>query len=97
MLKLECTLPSLANNCPHKSTDTDIFPFTQTNEDLLEKFRECVVRGPYILFTRKAVVDGTFFESLRTYLNQLLGMMLASYIHIRCVNPCPRVFIRVRI
>ena len=56
MLKLRCTLPKLANTCLHKSTDAKFYPFTEGDEDLLEKIRD-VVGGPSIVFTRKAVVD----------------------------------------
>ena len=37
------------------------------------------------------------FESLQTFANLLLEMMPANHIPIRCVNPCPLVFIRVGI
>ena len=36
-LKLGCTLPNLANICLHKSTDSKFYPFTESDEDLLEK------------------------------------------------------------
>ena len=57
MLKLGCTLPSLANICLHKSTSAKFYPFTETDKDLLQKIREYMVGGPSIVFTRKAVVD----------------------------------------
>ena len=57
MLKLGSTLPNLANICLHKSTNAKIYPFTETDKDLLQKIREDVVGGPSIVFTRKAVVD----------------------------------------
>ena len=37
MLKLGCTLPNLANNCLHKSTDSKFYPFTEGDKGLLEK------------------------------------------------------------
>ena len=37
MLRLGCTLPNLANNCLHKSTIAKFYPFTETDEDLLQK------------------------------------------------------------
>ena len=57
MLKVGCTLPNLANICLHKSTDSKFYPFTESDEDLLEKIREDMVGGPSFVFTRKAVVD----------------------------------------
>ena len=37
MLKLGCTLPNLANNCLHKSTDAKFYPITEGDKNLLEK------------------------------------------------------------
>ena len=37
MLKLGCTLSNLANICLHKSTSAKFYPFTETDEDLLQK------------------------------------------------------------
>ena len=37
MLKLCFTSPDLANICLHKSRDAKIYPFTEGDEDLLEK------------------------------------------------------------
>ena len=64
MIKLGCTLPNLANICLHKSTHSKFFPLTESDKDLLEKIREDMVRGPSIVFTRKAVVDETFIRNL---------------------------------
>ena len=63
MLKLGCTLPNLANICLHKSNGAKFFPFTETDQDLLQKIREDMVGGPSIVFTRKAVVDETFIRN----------------------------------
>ena len=62
MLKLGCTLPNLAYICLHKSTDAKLYPFTEGDKDLLEKFRKDVVGSPSIVFTRKAVADETFLR-----------------------------------
>ena len=43
----------------------------------------------------KPLLMELLFKSLQTYAKQILGLMLANYIHIRCVNPCRAVFIRV--
>ena len=37
MLNLGCTLPNLANICLHKSTDSKFYPFSESDNDLLEK------------------------------------------------------------
>ena len=55
-LKLGCTLPNLANICPHKSTDAKFYPFTEGDKNLLEKIRKDANSGPSIAFIRKAVL-----------------------------------------
>ena len=73
MLKLGCTLPNLANICLHKPTDAKFYPFTEGDEDLLEKIREDVVGGPSIVFTRKAVVDETFIRKFTNICKSIVG------------------------
>ena len=63
MLKLGCTRRNLANICLHISTSVKLYPFTETDKDLLQKIREDMVCGPSIVFTPKAVVDGTFIRN----------------------------------
>ena len=60
MLKLGCTLPNLVNICLHKSTSAKLYPFTETDKDLLQKIREEMVGGPSIVLTLKIVVHETF-------------------------------------
>ena len=74
MLKLSCTLPNLANICLHKFTDGKFYPFTEGDTDLVEKFREDVVGGPSIVFTRKAVVDETFNPKSRNLCMSNVGI-----------------------
>ena len=74
MLKLGCTLPNLANICLHKSTDSKFYPFTVSEEDLLEKIREDMVGGPSIVFTRKAVVDETFIRKSSNLYKSIVGI-----------------------
>ena len=74
MLKLGCTLPNLANICLHKSTDAKFYPFKEGDEDLLEKIREDVVRGPSIVFTRKAVIDATFIQKSSNICKSIVGI-----------------------
>ena len=87
MLKLCCTSPNLANICLHKSTDSEFYPFTECDKDLLEKIREDMVGSPSIVFTRKAVVDEFFFSAnQRICASQLSAKTQANTIPIRCVN-----------
>ena len=91
MLKLGCTLPSLANICLDKSMDSKFYPFTESDKDLLEQTRENMVGGPSIVFTRKAVVDvytQLLYANHQTCANQLLVSMLVSFIPTQCVNQC---------
>ena len=74
MLKLGCTWPNLANICLHKSTDSKFYPFTESDKDLLEKIREDMVGGPSIVFTRKAVVDDSFFRKSTNFCKSIVGI-----------------------
>ena len=74
MLKLGCTLPSLANKCLNISTDSKRYPFTESDKDLLEKIREDMVGGPSIVFTRKAVVDETFIRKSSNLCKSIFGI-----------------------
>ena len=62
MLKLGCTLPTLAKICLHKSTDRTFHPFITADKDLHEKIRIEMTGGPSEVFTRKAVVDKTLIQ-----------------------------------
>ena len=73
-LKLGCTLENLANICLHKSTSAKLYPFTETDEDLLRKIREEMVGGPSIVFTRKAVVDKTFIRNSGNICKSIAGI-----------------------
>ena len=64
-LKLGCTLPNMANICLHKSIDSKFYPFIESDKELLKKLREDMVRGPSIIFTRKAVVHEIFLRKLQ--------------------------------
>ena len=74
MLKLGCTLPNLANICPHKSTNYKFYPFCESDKDLCEKIREDMTGGPSIVFTRKAVVDETFIRDSSSICKSIVGI-----------------------
>ena len=74
MLKLGSTLPNVANICLHKSTNAKIYPFTEGDKDFLEKIRKDVVGGPSIVFTRKAVVNETFFQKSANICKFIVGV-----------------------
>ena len=79
MLKFGCTLLDLANICLHKSTDANFYPFTERDKDLLEKIREDVVGGPFIVFTRKAVVDETFVRKSENICKSIVGFDASQF------------------
>ena len=97
MVKLDCTLPNLANICLHKSIDAKFYPFKVGETDLLEKIREDLVGGPFTVFNGKQMLMKLLFENQQTHANLLLGWTLANYTPTRCVNPCRPVSIRVGI
>ena len=74
MLKLGCTLPNLASNCLHKTTDAKFYPFTEGDKDIYEKNREDAVGDPSIVFTSKAVVDETFIRKSANKCKSLVGI-----------------------
>ena len=74
MLKLDCTLPNLANICLHKSTDYKFYPFFSRDSDLLEKIREDMTGGPSIVFTRKAVANETFIRKSKSLGKSIVGI-----------------------
>ena len=73
MLKLGCTLPNLADICLHKSTDSKFYPFTETENVLLEKKRDVKVGGHSIVFNRKPVVDETFIWKWENLCKSFVG------------------------
>ena len=89
MLKLGCTLPNLANICLHKPTDAKFYPFMEGDKDLLEKIPENVVGRPFIVFTRKAVVDETFIRKSTNLCKSIVGIDASQlYLYLMC-QPMP--------
>ena len=74
MLNLDCTLPNLANKCPHKSTNYKFYPFCESDKDLCEKIREDMTGGPSIVFTRKAVADENFISNSSNVCKSIVGI-----------------------
>ena len=89
MLKLGCTLPNLANICLHKSTDANFYPVTEGDKDLQEKTREDVVGGRSIVFTRKAVVDETFFRKSTNLCKFIVGIDASQLYPYSMCQPMP--------
>ena len=89
MLKLGCTLPNLGNFCPHKSTNAKLYPFTETDRDLLQKIREDMVVGPSIFFTRKAVVDETFIRNSGNICKSIVGIDASQLYPYSLCQPMP--------
>ena len=94
MLKLGCTLPYLANICLHKSTSAKFYPFTESENDLLQKIREDMVGGPSIVFTRKAVVDETFIRKSENICKSIVGIDASQLYFFLCASPCQQDYTR---
>ena len=88
-IKLGCTLPNLANICLLKTTDSKFYPSTESDRDLLEKLREDVVGGPSIVFTRKAVVDGTFVRKSTNLCKSIVGIDASQLYPYSMCQPMP--------
>ena len=89
MLRLDCTLPNLANICLHKSADAKFYPFTEGDKDLLEKIREDVVGAPSIVFTRKAVVDDSFLRKSANRCKPIVGIDASQLYPYSMFQPMP--------
>ena len=74
MLKLVCTIPNLLNICLPKSTNETSYSFSESDRDLCEKIREDMTGGPYIVFTRKAVVDKTVIRDSSKVCKLIVGI-----------------------
>ena len=89
IMRLGCTLPNLANICLHKSTDANVYPFTKPYNDLLENFRDDVVGGPSIVFTRKVVVDETFIPKSTNICKSIVGIDASQLYPYSMCQPMP--------
>ena len=89
MSKLGGTLPSLANICLHKSTDSKIYLFTESDKVLLEKIREDMVGGLSIVFTRKAVVGENFIRKSTNLCKSIVGIDASQLYPYSMCQPMP--------
>ena len=89
MLKLGCTLPNLANNCLHKSTNAKFYPFTEGDKDLFETLREDIVGGPSIVYTRKAIDDGSFIRKSTNICKSMVGIDASQLYPYSMCQPMP--------
>ena len=89
ILKLGCTLPNLANICHYKSTSAKLYPFTETDKDLLQNIREDVVGGPFIVSTRKTVVDETFIRISGIVCKYIVGIDSSQLYPYSMCQPMP--------
>ena len=89
MLKLGCFLPNLPTICLHKSTDAKFYPFTEGDNDLLDKILQDVVGGPSIVSTRKAVVDETFIRKSTNLCKSIVGIDASQLYPYSMCQPMP--------
>ena len=86
MLKLGCTLPSLANTCLHKSTNNKLYLFVEADKDLRYKIREDLTGGPSVVSTRKAVVDQTYIRKSENICKSIVGTDASLLYPSQCVK-----------
>ena len=79
-IKHGCTLTNLAKICPDISAHVKHQPFTEADDDLLEKVPEDFIGGPSIFLKRKAVVD-EFFNPKSSIIWQSIVGIDASQLH----------------
>ena len=90
-LKLGCTLPKMANY--YTNLQIQIFNPSRRHIKTFCRKRQNVMLVVLLPFLHaKQVLMNFLFGSLPTYASQLLGLMLANYIHLRCVNLWTLVF-----
>ena len=89
MLKLGWTLLNLANICLHKSTDSKIYPFAKSDEEMLGKIREDMVGGPSIVFTRKVVVKEIFIRKSSNLFKSIVGIDASQLYPYSMCQPMP--------
>ena len=89
MLKFECALPNVANMCLHSSTSANLILSHKTNDDLLPKLREVMVRLPSMVFTRKVVVDQTHMRNATSVCKSIVGMYASQRYPYSMCQPMP--------
>ena len=89
MLKLGCTLPNLANNCLHSSTNVKFYPFPEGDKDLLERIREDKIGGPSIVLTRKSLVGQTRIRSSSNICKSIVGINASQLYPYAMCQPMP--------
>ena len=92
ILKLGYTLPNLAIICLHQSIDAKLYPFKDGDKDLLQKIREDVVGGPFIVFTRRALVDEIFVRKSANKCQSILGIDASQLYSYTVCQPMPTCF-----
>ena len=92
MLKLGCTLLNLVNICVHIFTDSKTDEtFMDADRDLFEEIREHVIGGCSIVFTCKALVDGTVNQKSTTICKSIVGNVVSQFYPYSMCQPMPTV------
>ena len=73
----------------HKSTDANLYSLTVGDKDLLQKLRKNLVRGPSIVFMRKAVVDKTFIRKFTNLCKSIVSIDASQLYTISLCQPMP--------
>ena len=96
MLKLGCTLPNLSNNCLHKPTNANFYPFREGDKKVWKEFGKTSLVVHQSFLHAKQLLMKFSIEGLQTYANLLLGLVPANHIATPCVNSCPMAYSSLR-
>ena len=98
VLKLDSTLPNMVNFCLHKSTYAQIYPLTEEDEDLLEKFKKTSLVVHLSFLHAKQLLMKLLSESLQTYIKCIVRIDAHQTYASSMCQPMPTsLFIRVTI
>ena len=90
MVKLESTLPNLANICLHSSIKAKFYQFTESDKNLLSKVPEDMAGGPSKVFPPKTVVDKTDIRNSTNVCKSIVGIDASQLYPYSMFQPLPR-------
>ena len=79
MLKLGYTLPNLANVCLQSSFTAKFYPFTENQKDLMWKIREDMVGGPFVVYTKKTVVNEFLLCDSKNWCKSIVELIAGQF------------------
>ena len=86
MIQTVCTLPHWAKVSGHQCTKEEFHCIALNDKHLKRGICEYTVSGPSKAFSRKTVVQYTFFALPQSIAKQVFGLTLAEFARILCFN-----------